>query len=188
MQCSTLASIWFPLKFMNTSVMAIPGCQLDYIWNEWQSKIRRITCNPDLEAGRHKFLTWILVWRSWGIGAMHPRRLRQEDLWVQGHLGHSKYQIQVWWYTPLICVTPSAGSLHGAIGRRKICFCLLACATTGFLNFNSQLIIVGELDYTQTVSHHNKFPYYIKTTHMFCDSREPASLWISRVRRGVYNC
>ena len=127
MQCSTLASIWFPLKFMNTSVMAIPGCQLDYIWNEWQSKIRRITCNPDLEAGRHKFLTWILVWRSWGIGAMHPRRLRQEDLWVQGHLGQSKYQIQVWWYIPLIWATCSTGDLHEDIGRRNITLlCLLA--------------------------------------------------------------
>ena len=45
-------------------VMAIPGCQLDYIWNELQSRIGRVTCDPDLEAWRHKFLTWILAWRS----------------------------------------------------------------------------------------------------------------------------
>jgi hypothetical protein len=45
-------------------VMAIPGCQLDYIWNELQSRIGRLTCDPDLEAGRYKFLTWILAWRS----------------------------------------------------------------------------------------------------------------------------
>jgi hypothetical protein len=44
-------------------VMAIPGCQLDYIWNELQSRIGRLTCDPDLEAGTHKFLTWILAWR-----------------------------------------------------------------------------------------------------------------------------
>jgi hypothetical protein len=32
-------------------VMAIPGSQLDYI-----SRIGRFPCDPDLEAGRHKFL------------------------------------------------------------------------------------------------------------------------------------
>jgi hypothetical protein len=40
--------------------VAIPGCQLDYIWNELQSRIGRLTCDPNLEAGRYKFLTWIL--------------------------------------------------------------------------------------------------------------------------------
>jgi hypothetical protein len=30
--------------------MAIPGCQLDYIWNELQSRIEGLTCDPDLEA------------------------------------------------------------------------------------------------------------------------------------------
>jgi hypothetical protein len=34
------------------SVVAIPGCQLDYIWNELQSKIGRLTSDPNLEAGR----------------------------------------------------------------------------------------------------------------------------------------
>jgi hypothetical protein len=35
-----------------TSVVAIPGCQLDYIWNELQSRIGRLTSDPNLEAGR----------------------------------------------------------------------------------------------------------------------------------------
>ena len=39
------------------SVVAIPGCQLDYIWNELQPRIGRLTWDPDLEAGRYKFLT-----------------------------------------------------------------------------------------------------------------------------------
>jgi hypothetical protein len=33
-------------------VVAIPGGQLDYIWNEVQSKIGRLTSDPNLEAGR----------------------------------------------------------------------------------------------------------------------------------------
>ena len=37
--------------------MAILGCQLDYIWNELQSRNGGHTCDPDLEAGRHKLLT-----------------------------------------------------------------------------------------------------------------------------------
>jgi hypothetical protein len=45
-------------------IMAIPGCQLDNIWDELQSRAGGLTCDPDLEAGRHKFLTWILAWRS----------------------------------------------------------------------------------------------------------------------------
>jgi hypothetical protein len=30
----------------------IPGCQLDYIWNELQSRIGRLSSDPNLEAGR----------------------------------------------------------------------------------------------------------------------------------------
>jgi hypothetical protein len=48
---------------MSKGVMAIPGCQLDYIWNELQSRIGELNCT-DLEAGRHKFLTWIFAWKS----------------------------------------------------------------------------------------------------------------------------
>ena len=59
--------------------MAITGYQLEYIWNEVQSRIGGLTYDLDLEAGRHKFLTWILAWRSWAIVAMNPRNLRQ--LW-----------------------------------------------------------------------------------------------------------
>jgi hypothetical protein len=45
-------------------VMAIPGGHVDYIWNKPKSRIGGLTYDPDLEAGRHKFLTWILAWRS----------------------------------------------------------------------------------------------------------------------------
>ena len=34
------------------SVMAIPGCQLDYIWNELQSRNGGHTCDPDLKSRR----------------------------------------------------------------------------------------------------------------------------------------
>ena len=44
------------------SAMTIPDCQLDYIWNELQSRIGWLTCHPELEAGRHRFLIWILTW------------------------------------------------------------------------------------------------------------------------------
>jgi hypothetical protein len=39
------------------NVMAIPGFQLDYIWNVLQSRIGELTCDADLEAGRHRLLT-----------------------------------------------------------------------------------------------------------------------------------
>lgn len=119
--------------------MAVPGCQLDYIWNELQFGIRGLTCGPDLEVRRHKYLTWILVWKSWGIVAMkslgpdkvvntfNPRRLRQGDLWVQSQPGTLQVPIQAWWYTPLIWATPSSGDLHKNIGRRKIHSSLSAC-------------------------------------------------------------
>ena len=45
-------------------VMDIPSCQLDSIWNELQSRIGGLTGNPDLQAGRYKFLTWMLARRS----------------------------------------------------------------------------------------------------------------------------
>ena len=80
-------------------VMAIPSGQLDYIWNEPQSRIGGVTCDPDLEAVIQMFPTWILAWRSWGTVAMkrfspgevvhvfNPRRLRQGALWVQDQPG-----------------------------------------------------------------------------------------------------
>jgi hypothetical protein len=135
----------------SVSVVAIFGCQLDYMWNELQSRIGSLTCDPDLEAWRYKFLTWILAWRSWGIVTMNPRRLRQGDLWVQSHLGQSKSQIQVWWHKSLIWATPSIGDIRTSM--HSCCWPSMG-------------------SWTKTVSHHNKFLYYIETTHKFCDSRE----------------
>jgi hypothetical protein len=37
---------------LKASVVAIPGCQFGYIWNELQSRIGRLTSDPNLEAGR----------------------------------------------------------------------------------------------------------------------------------------
>ena len=39
-------------------VVAIPGCQLDYIWNELQSGIGRLTSDPYLEAWRSLSGSW----------------------------------------------------------------------------------------------------------------------------------
>jgi hypothetical protein len=50
-------------KQMKEVTVAIPGCQLDYIWDELQSKIGRLTCDYNLKAGRYKFLTCILGYR-----------------------------------------------------------------------------------------------------------------------------
>ena len=130
-------------------VVAIPSCQLDYIWNELQSRIGRLTYDPNLEAQRYKFLTRILTWRSWSIVAMNSRRLRQGDLWVQGHL-----ELKVWWHMPLIWATPFARDIRTLEGGRVTLTlpCLLASwdwATARSLDFHPQLLlaIVWELDY-----------------------------------------
>ena len=60
----TIQSQTHNFTFPLVVVMAIPDCQHGYIWNELQSRIGGHTCDPDLEDGRHKFLTWILGWRS----------------------------------------------------------------------------------------------------------------------------
>lgn len=39
-------------------VVAIPGCQLDNIWNELQSGIGRLTSDPYLEAWRSLSGSW----------------------------------------------------------------------------------------------------------------------------------
>jgi hypothetical protein len=39
-------------------VVAIPGCQLDYSWNELQSGIGRLTSDPYLEAWRSLSVSW----------------------------------------------------------------------------------------------------------------------------------
>jgi hypothetical protein len=38
--------------FGKEGVVAIPGCQFDYIWNELQSRIGRLMSDPYLEAWR----------------------------------------------------------------------------------------------------------------------------------------
>jgi hypothetical protein len=47
-----------------TTVMGIPSYQLHYVWKELQSRNGGHTCDPHLVAGRHRFLTWILSWKS----------------------------------------------------------------------------------------------------------------------------
>lgn len=44
------------LEFLKTmGIMAIPGCQLEYILSKLQYSIGRLTSDPDLEDGRYKF-------------------------------------------------------------------------------------------------------------------------------------
>jgi hypothetical protein len=43
---------------MTHIVVAIPGCQLDYIWNELQSRIGRLTSDPYLEVWRSLSGSW----------------------------------------------------------------------------------------------------------------------------------
>jgi hypothetical protein len=50
-------SLSFSLSLSHT-VVAIPGCQLDYIWNELQSRIGRLTSDPYLEAWRSLSGSW----------------------------------------------------------------------------------------------------------------------------------
>jgi hypothetical protein len=47
------------LQFLKrVGVVAIPGCQLDNIWNELQSGIGRLTSDPYLEAWRSLSGSW----------------------------------------------------------------------------------------------------------------------------------
>ena len=46
------------IKKDKEGVVAIPGCQLDYIWNELQSRIGRLTSDPYLEAWRSLSGSW----------------------------------------------------------------------------------------------------------------------------------
>ena len=53
--------IWFnkPIyQYIEHGVVAIPGCQLDNIWNELQSGIGRLTSDPYLEAWRSLSGSW----------------------------------------------------------------------------------------------------------------------------------
>ena len=49
---------WLNLNGKYHGVVAIPGCQLDYIWNELQSRIGRLTSDPYLEAWRSLSGSW----------------------------------------------------------------------------------------------------------------------------------
>jgi hypothetical protein len=44
--------------YLYVGVVAIPGCQLDNIWNELQSGIGRLTSDPYLEAWRSLSGSW----------------------------------------------------------------------------------------------------------------------------------
>ena len=69
--------------------MAISGCQLDYIWNELQSRIGRLTYDPNLEAQRYKCLTLILVWKSWSIVAKTRRSPSSRSFGIKGMEAHT---------------------------------------------------------------------------------------------------
>jgi hypothetical protein len=51
-------TFFFNLKKTKDTVVAIPGCQLDNIWNELQSGIGRLTSDPYLEAWRSLSGSW----------------------------------------------------------------------------------------------------------------------------------
>jgi hypothetical protein len=53
----TLREVWSTIG-VNMSVVAIPGCQFDNIWNELQSGIGRLTSDPYLEAWRSLSGSW----------------------------------------------------------------------------------------------------------------------------------
>jgi hypothetical protein len=50
--------MYFENVFLFQLVVAIPGCQLDNIWNELQSGIGRLTSDPYLEAWRSLSGSW----------------------------------------------------------------------------------------------------------------------------------
>jgi hypothetical protein len=55
-----LSRLLYPAKLSINidGVVAILGCQLDYIWNELQSRIGRLTSDPYLEAWRSLSGSW----------------------------------------------------------------------------------------------------------------------------------
>ena len=52
----------------NLPVVAIPGCQLDNIWNELQSGIGRLTSDPYLVAWRSLSGSWLEILSHSGYG------------------------------------------------------------------------------------------------------------------------
>ena len=59
------------------NVMAIPGCQLDCVQNELQSRIGGLTCYTDLEAGRQvsDLDLGMEILRHSGYEKLRPRQL-----------------------------------------------------------------------------------------------------------------
>jgi hypothetical protein len=53
-----ITNVYYPLMASLPCVVAIPGCQLDNIWNELQSGIGRLTSDPYLEAWRSLSGSW----------------------------------------------------------------------------------------------------------------------------------
>jgi hypothetical protein len=51
-------TLMFTSILFSVAVVAIPGCQLDNIWNELQSGIGRLTSDPYLEAWRSLSGSW----------------------------------------------------------------------------------------------------------------------------------
>jgi hypothetical protein len=124
--------IYLYLVWAYMHVMAISGWQVDYICNELQSRIGRINCNPDLEAGRHKFKTWTLAMKSWVIVAMkslgldkvvyafNPRTQSQGDLLVQGQPGTKQVpdpgEVENTFYLGhSFCWRPTWGQIHTSL-------------------------------------------------------------------------
>jgi hypothetical protein len=93
-----------------------PGCQLDYIWNELQS--RKIL-------GPGKI-----------VHAFNPRRSKQISAFKTS-LGQSKFQIQVWWYTPFIWAISSVGDLYKDNEKGEcLCFFILLAFTCQHICWN----------------------------------------------------
>jgi hypothetical protein len=98
------------------------------------------------------------ILRHGGYESQETKARRSE---FKASLGQNKSQIQVWWYTPLIWATPSAGDLHRHWKKEdSLFFACLPCGSKQLLDSwtsHSQLTITGELDYRLYVSHHKNF-------------------------------
>lgn len=110
--------IWKPYVWnLYRAVLAIPGCHLDYIWNQLQSRNDQHTWDPDLEVGRQvsdlEFDMETL--RTGGHENLSTskvanfRRLKQAD---RGQPRMKQVSDPGTVVHPLIWGTPSAGGLH----------------------------------------------------------------------------
>jgi len=94
--------------------VAIPGCQLDYIWNELQPRIGRLTFDPDLEADLD-FGMKILRQSSYESQEFRAKRSEFKVTWDQDPDPVVVVHTLIW-------ATTSAGDFHKDIGRRKSLF------------------------------------------------------------------